>query len=119
MSVTKAFLAVVLSAAFLVLGQAFAHVTIKASSIEDGATLRVAPDEFSFSYSADVRLVGITLSGPESEDEALSFAPDSGFASAYQASLPELGPGSYLIEWRAMAKDGHVMQGSISFDIVD
>jgi methionine-rich copper-binding protein CopC len=33
------------------------------------------------------------------------------------ADLPVLEVGSYVIEWRAMAKDGHVMLGRISFDL--
>ena len=97
--------------------QALAHVSITASSIEDGATLSQAPEELTFSFGGDVRLVALTVSGPGMEDEDLSFQPDDGFAADYEAALPALGTGSFEIEWRAMAKDGHVMLGTIAFDI--
>ncbi|NNU17063.1 hypothetical protein HK107_12095 [Parvularcula sp. ZS-1/3] len=117
MAYLKTFSAVALCVTLILSGQALAHVTVEESSIEDGASLSEAPSGFSFSFGGDVRLVGLTISGVGLDDEDLAFSPDGGFAADYEADLPDLEPGSYVIEWRAMAKDGHVMLGRISFEL--
>ena len=32
-------------------------------------------------------------------------------------TLPKLPPGKFIITWRAMGEDGHVLKGNISFEI--
>ena len=38
-------------------------------------------------------------------------------AVEHAAPLPELSEGAYVLEWRALARDGHVMTGEISFSV--
>jgi len=35
----------------------------------------------------------------------------------FSLPLPALGPGSYVITWRAASGDGHVMSGTIQFTV--
>jgi methionine-rich copper-binding protein CopC len=37
----------------------------------------------------------------------------------FHAEPAPLAPGSYTVEWRGLASDGHAMQGSFSFELVD
>jgi methionine-rich copper-binding protein CopC len=31
---------------------------------------------------------------------------------------PPLGPGTYVVQWRCIADDGHVMRGDFTFEVV-
>ena len=37
---------------------------------------------------------------------------------AHLVELPHMAPGVYVVRWRAVAKDGHVMTGEIPFTVL-
>jgi methionine-rich copper-binding protein CopC len=38
-------------------------------------------------------------------------------AMEFAVGLPELAPGDYVVEWRALSQDSHVVTGEIRFSI--
>lgn len=104
-------------AALAVTAAALAHAGLKSSSIEDGATLSTAPDDITLEFTAEVGLASIGLESVDGEPLDTSFSADRRFATLHTAALPDLVSGDYVLEWRAIARDGHLMTGEIEFSV--
>lgn len=98
---------------------AVAHTTIQSSNIENGAALTDAPTVFEFSFGSAVGLAALELETLSGQAVALSFDPPRGMQKDFSVSLPELASDTYVFKWRAVAKDGHVMKGEVSFTLSD
>lgn len=96
---------------------AYAHAGLQSSSIEDGARLETAPAEIMLEFTAEVGLASVQLETAGGALLETGFSPDRTFAAEHTAPLPELSEGSYVLEWRALARDGHVMTGEIRFSV--
>lgn len=108
--------------ALISINGAFAHTAIKQSNIPNDAILEELPETFTFSFGQPVGLVKFELFAVETHDEKnteekidVDFEKPRGMRKEFAVPLPRLNPGSYLIKWRVMAKDGHVMNGEILF----
>lgn len=97
---------------------AWAHTTIISSNIEDGAKLASAPDAFEFSFGAKVGLAGLELETLAGDPVELDFEQHTTMGKDYSVPLPTLEVGAYILKWRAVAKDGHVMRGEVDFTII-
>ncbi len=101
--------------AALMLGPAAAaHSPLKQTAPSDGAVLEAAPPAIRLEFADPVRLVSVALSGPGTDADLA--VPAAG-AARHEFAVPELSAGSYRVEWRGMAEDGHVMSGAFSFEI--
>ncbi len=96
---------------------ALAHASLKSSSINDGDILETVPNEITLEYTAVVGLAALTLQTGEGEAVDWDYRPPRRMQAAFTAPLPALDEGSYLLSWRAMAGDGHVMTGQIAFSL--
>lgn len=96
---------------------AYAHAGLKSSSIEDDETLETSPAEITLEFTAEVGLASVQLETADGRALEIGVSPDRTFAVEHAAPLPELSEGAYVLEWRAVARDGHVMIGEISFSV--
>lgn len=104
-------------AAVLFAAPALAHTTIKTANIENGATLKEAPPAFEFSFGSAVGLAGLELETLAGAAVAINFDPPRAMQKSFTVALPPLVADTYVLKWRAVAKDGHVMKGEVSFTI--
>lgn len=106
--------------AFLALaGSALAHTAIKTSNIEAGGTYSESPKTFEFSFGKPVGLAGLELETRSGEVVVINFQPEKSQMTDYSIELPAIGIGEYVLKWRAIAKDGHVMKGQVDFSVVE
>lgn len=96
---------------------AFAHTSIVSSNIEDGLQIEAAPASFDFSFGADIGLAGLDLETLDGDRVEVAFEPPGEMGKSFSVPLPVLEPGTYVLKWRAVAKDGHVMKGEVDFTI--
>lgn len=98
-------------------GLASAHSAMTASTPEDGVHLDSPPDEVGVRFDGDVRITRFVVTGPDGA-VALGARPGSEPTRSFHAAPAHpLGPGSYRVEWRGIAPDGHVMSGQFSFHV--
>jgi methionine-rich copper-binding protein CopC len=58
----------------------------------------------------------LMLSSPGQQDVTLRIAADAGKPSELDSEA-DLKPGSYVIHWQALALDGHITRGDLSFTV--
>lgn len=91
-----------------------AHTRMSESSPEDGALLTELPETFTLRFQSEVRLVMVMVrhdQGTIDVDDVSS----AGFLSQIDLPLTNFGSGDYSVEWRGLARDGHVMTGTFTF----
>jgi copper resistance protein C len=113
MSMSRLF--VVCAASAMLTVAAYAHTVITHSNISDDAVLASAPASFDFGFADPVSLVGLELVDETGGTLDIGFRRVSGMQKDFSVPLPDLDEGGYSLNWRAVAQDGHVMSGDISF----
>ncbi|WP_375572204.1 copper resistance CopC family protein [Ahrensia marina] len=112
------FLGSLLLASILGLGSALAHSTKEATVPEDGASLDAAPSEVMIQFDEPATLTRVELvHSNEGETQETRLMPPGEAMDMTHLDAPDLGPGLYTVEWRAMSADGHAVNGSFSFTV--
>ncbi len=95
---------------------AFAHTHLVRSTPADRTTVAAAPAKFVLTFAEPVKLTALSLR--TDSEPATKIGPLPATASAeISIPAPPLAPGRYVLSWRAMGDDGHVMSGQISFNV--
>ena len=123
-----------LLAIFLVLPiSANAHSPLASSSPQNGETLAEPPTEIFMTFKLPAKLIKVDLT-KQSDKQGKNllgrlFGGDDGESVPLGTSflmiidkrqvipLPSLKDGSYLFTWRAIAEDGHLIKGDLTFNI--
>ena len=105
------------ASAALAVAAAHAHTALRSSSPAEGASAAAPVKEIVLEFGSDVRLTAVTLTAADGAKRAVSEVPA---AIAARFALPvrdELGPGAYVVTWRAIGGDTHVVAGEIHFTV--
>ena len=95
---------------------AYAHAELSASMPADKAALEAAPKEIMLHFSEAVRLTALSLTKHDEAKQDLGLLP-SEMMKNFSVAVPALASGEYLVNWRAMSEDAHVMTGEFSFTV--
>jgi methionine-rich copper-binding protein CopC len=101
---------------------ACAHAVLVASSPKDNSVVTVAPKTVMLRFDARIekRVTQVTLLDANRHKVVLPPAPHgytSGPPDRLIIAMPNLKPGSYRLEYRVMATDGHLTPGLVRFTI--
>jgi methionine-rich copper-binding protein CopC len=97
---------------------AFGHARLLSSSPSPNAQLVEAPKALTLTFSESAQLGVLKLSA-SGRQIALQIDRGAQATSVITVNLPVLDPGTYEIEWSALAADdGHVTKGRFSFTVV-
>ena len=110
-----------------------AHSPLDFSIPKNGALIENAPNELVLSFKSPAKLIKVKVAEIQSTEKSsflkkiLGTKGNNEFILQQDISkelnlshiltLPELPPGKFIITWRAMGEDGHILKGSISFEI--
>ena len=110
-----------------------AHSPLSSSVPQDGETLDVSPPEIIMDFKSPAKLIKVEFkkSNNKQENSFLGglFGGDDGESVPLGESflmsmnkrqiipMPSLGAGDYLLSWRAMGEDGHVIKGELTFTV--
>lgn len=97
-------------------GQVLAHSMLQASSPMDGAEVE-APKVLTLEFSEPVRLLRVTLTGPDGDAIGFGFEPAREPTAILEYDLPALEAGEYTVEWMLIGKDGHTVSDRFSFSV--
>jgi methionine-rich copper-binding protein CopC len=98
---------------------AMAHTHLAKSDPADGSVLRQAPGNVSLQFAHAVRVTELSIQkGDEKSRPLLVPLPEKPDVKV-SAVAPKLTPGAYVVSWRAVSGDGHVMSGKIRFTVAE
>jgi methionine-rich copper-binding protein CopC len=100
-------------------GAARAHSELRATAPAEGATLARAPAEIVLRFNEAVHVTALRLH--DAEGRALPLRRDATPAQAAREARalppPDLPPGEFRVEWRAISADGHPIGGTLRFRV--
>ena len=110
-----------------------AHSPLEFSIPKNGALIDNAPNELVLSFKSPAKLIKVKVAEKQSTEKSSFLKKFLGTKQnneyilhkdiskelnlSHILTLPELPPGKFIITWRAMGEDGHVLKGNISFEI--
>ena len=94
----------------------FAHSVVSKSDPENGAHLSTAPERIEVSFSKPTRIIKASISHDEKGQEKLVLSTKEPTTKISFTPTPK-DAGKYVVKWRALSQDGHVLKGSLEFSI--
>ena len=95
---------------------AHAHAHLQKSSPADNSVIATSPPILELHFSEAARLTAVSIQKGEEPKKILAPLPTAA-AQQLTVPLPPLTPGTYLIYWRVISDDGHVMAGALHFTL--
>lgn len=106
-----------MAALFILTGAAaHAHTELSGSMPADDAVLAAAPKDLMLHFSEEVRLTTLSVQASGGEKQEIGALPTS-TSKDFVIPAPALGAGDYVVSWRAMSEDTHVMTGEFKFTV--
>jgi len=97
-------------------GAAGAHAHLIRSVPTDGSVLTAAPARLTLAFSESARLTALWI-GPEGGARRKLTPLPTADAAEISVALPPLEPGRYVLTWRVVGHDGHVVPGQLHFTL--
>jgi methionine-rich copper-binding protein CopC len=99
-------------------GPSSAHTKLAASSPADGAEVNIL-SEIRLDFSAAVKLTAVKLVDTSGTEIGLGAIPGA-TAETFTVTITEsLATGTYVISWRSISSDAHIVSGEIRFSVTD
>lgn len=100
----------------LAASMALAHAHLRRAVPADGGVVTAAPANVVLTFSEPARLTVCWLQKGEGAKQKIELPPT---APAQQISvpMPRLEPGTYVLSWRVIGDDAHIVPGQIQFTV--
>lgn len=95
---------------------AHAHSELLSSVPNDADVLASSPKEVMLDFSEPVKLTALSVERSGEAKQALGPLPTEA-TQHFAVAAPVLGPGEYVVNWRALSEDTHVMSGVLHFTV--
>jgi methionine-rich copper-binding protein CopC len=95
---------------------AHAHVHLRSSIPADASTLSAAPPSLVLEFSEAALVTAASIQEVGGSPRKLVPLPAKA-ATRLSLALPALVPGAYVVSWRAVSADGHIVADKIHFTI--
>jgi methionine-rich copper-binding protein CopC len=102
--------------ALIVCDAALAHAHLEQSMPADGSVLRNAPAELVLHFSEPAQLTALAIEKEGGASQKLA-VPAGKSQAQIVVPLPALSPAHYVVSWRVMSSDGHVVHGQVHFTL--
>ena len=95
---------------------AFAHTHLVKAVPADGSTVMVSPPKFILTFAEPAKLTVLSLQKDAEPARKIGPLPTTPSAEI-SIPAPQLVAGKYVLSWRAVSDDGHVMPGKLTFTV--
>jgi methionine-rich copper-binding protein CopC len=93
-----------------------AHTTVESAKPPSGAVLERSPPTIELKFKHAVQMTSIVVLEADKSERKLAFTPTASTA-VVTIDNPALHTGHNEIRWKALSKDGHVIKGTLTYDI--
>jgi methionine-rich copper-binding protein CopC len=105
-----------LSIAVLIPGLALAHAHLEMSVPAANSTVQVMPAEIMLHFSEATKITALSIAKENGKDKQNLKIPTETKA-VQKVAAPKLGPGVYVLDWRGLSDDTHIVKGSVRFTV--
>jgi len=99
---------------------ALAHSKMAQSTPVEGSTVQAGLAKVTLGFSKPVRLMLVKVKNTSlSSNVKAEFTPASNYQTSFPFEVAPLSIGQHEITWTAVAEDGHVMKGTLSFKVAE
>lgn len=105
-----------LAAAILMPGLAFAHAHLEMSVPSANSTVPEMPPQIMLHFSEATRLTALSIEKEGGKEKQALKVPAETKAVLHVAG-PKLGPGVYILSWRGLSDDTHIVNGTVRFTV--
>jgi len=112
----KSYLSLIAALSFAVAGVAHAHAHLEKSQPASNSTVSVLPKNVVLEFNEAVQVTALTLQMGDGAAQDLGPLPKTP-AKEITVPMPTVAAGSYIIKWRALGDDNHVMSGKVLFKV--
>lgn len=110
-------LASVMLMVWLMQGKVLAHTALAESVPGDGSTIAMSPEQLTLSFTEEVRLLKVGVTGSDNNAIDIGFTPNRDAKQLFAVALPNLPEDAYIVKWTVLGSDGHGVDGSFGFAI--
>jgi methionine-rich copper-binding protein CopC len=96
--------------------EAAAHTTLESSSPANNATLEQSPPVIEMKFHHPINLTSVVVVDAAKAERKLDFSPHAS-AAEFKVENPQLAAGHNEIKWKGMSQDGHVVSGSLTYQV--
>jgi methionine-rich copper-binding protein CopC len=97
---------------------AAAHTELVSSSPEDGQQLSVPPEQINLRFGEDLLTGGAQVVAKDDTGVKVGLGPAEVTGTKLTATWPQTADnGTYTVAWRAVADDGHPLEGTFTFAV--
>lgn len=108
---------VLLFAMALTSSMAHAHAHLEKATPADNAVLTDAPGKVVLEFSEAARLTALSIKKDGDKDSTKLGPLPKEPAATLSMPLSLLSPGKYVVDWRVVGDDNHVMSGKLHFEL--
>jgi copper resistance protein C len=104
--------------AVAVASPAAAHTELVSSNPEDGQTLTAPPEQVTLRFGEDLLPAGAQIVAKDDTGVEVGLGPAEVSGTKLSATWPQTADtGTYTVAWRAVAGDGHPLEGTFTFAV--
>lgn len=96
--------------------EAAAHTTLESSTPPSGAKLDQSPPVIEMKFHHPLNLTSVVVVDASKAERKLEFTPHAA-AAEFQLPKPQLAAGHNEIKWKGLSNDGHVVTGSLKYEV--
>jgi copper resistance protein C len=93
-----------------------AHTKVESANPANGAVLEHSPPTIELKFKHAVQMTSIVVLEADKSERKLTFAPAAG-TTLVTIDNPALHAGRNELRWKALSKDGHVISGTLVYEI--
>jgi methionine-rich copper-binding protein CopC len=113
----KRFLVTSAAIALSLMGIAQAHTTLQSAVPANNSVVTSPPTQIELNFAKPARLTALTVQKEgDKEAKAIAALPKDA-ATKLSVPIEPLAPGKYLVNWRVMGADNHLMSGVVRFTV--
>ena len=96
---------------------AAAHSQLGTTIPANGAVLKEPPTQIVLTFAKRIRLTRVRVARDQDRPVDLDLGDQKAFATRFAVPVADKGRGSFRVEWRGLASDGHAMRGMFTFRV--
>tara|TARA_B110000196_G_scaffold318805_1_gene335045 strand:- start:999 stop:1361 length:363 start_codon:yes stop_codon:yes gene_type:complete len=95
-----------------------AHTVLSSSIPAENSVETTTPKNITLEFSTEVRLAGLSVEDGNGKNVDLGATPTT-MQQKFAIPASEISPGTYLVKWRAVGADMHIVSGEFQFVVAE